>query len=308
MYNKLIHLCLRHCYTFFCLISLFNALTLPSLISTDTNLNLIASTDINHLTAGIAPDLPNHGFEYSSRYSGRLLLDILCMMVCVFAMRELALLPTFYGDYKIPGKTWTMDEYPQVAISVGNPDNVVTMRFAMWTITSAIRDMMAHNQFQTSQFIGMWLGVRVVYMNFFAPNTIETTVVKNRTEHAVSQFSADSATVSIDIGDSNRNATLDNDQLRAEVIYKTKEISKKGMFMAISDAILALAPHENEERICILTITEFAITASVTTYFIRVPGIPRRLQPLQYGNLISLLAKLPEILLREDMFREMDIM
>ena len=65
------------------------------------------------------------------------------MMVCVFAMRELTLLSNFYGDYEIPGKTWTMDEYPQVTISVGNPYNVVTVRFAMWTIASAIRDMVA---------------------------------------------------------------------------------------------------------------------------------------------------------------------
>ncbi len=141
---------------------------------------------------------------------------------------------------------------------------------------------MARNEFQTSQFIGIWSGVRVVYMNFFAPNTIETTVVKNRTEYAVSQFSADMTTVSIDIGDSNCNAILSNDQMRAEVIYKTKEISKKDMFMATIDGLLTLAPHENEQRIRILTITKFAITASVTTYSIRVPSIPRRLQPLQY--------------------------
>ena len=101
---------------------------------------------------------------------------------------------------------------------------------------------------------------------------------------------------------------MDNDQLRAEVIYKTKEISKKDMFLAIIRALLALTPHENEERIRIYKITEFAITASVTIYFVRVPGIPRRLQSLQYGNLISLLAKLPEILLLKGMFREMDIM
>ena len=301
------HSCLRYCYIFFCLISVIYALTLPSLDSTDTNLNVIASTDTNHLTAGLAPDLPNHEFDYTSKYSGRLLPDIPCMMVCVFAMRELALLSNFNGGCEIPGKTWIMDEYPQVAISVGNPDDVVTVRFAMWTITSAIRNMMIRNQFQTSQFVGTWLGVRVVYMNFFAPNTIETTVVKTHTEYAVSQSSADTATVSINIGDSNRNVTLNDDQLRAEVIYKTKEISKKDMFMAVIIALLTLAPHETEERIRIVTITEFAITASVTTYFIRVLGIPRRLQPLQYGNLISLLAKIPEILFREDMFREMDI-
>lgn len=55
-----------------------------------------------------------------------------------------------------------MDDYPQVAISVGNPGDVVIVRFAMYTIAAAIRDIMARNKFQTSQFVGMWLGVQVV--------------------------------------------------------------------------------------------------------------------------------------------------
>ena len=77
--------------------------------------------------------------------------------------------------------------------------------------------------------------------------------------------------------------------------------------MAIILALLTLARYVNEERVCVLTITDFAITATVTTFFIRVTGIPPRLQPLQYGNLISLLTKLPAVLLREDMFCETDI-
>lgn len=77
--------------------------------------------------------------------------------------------------------------------------------------------------------------------------------------------------------------------------------------MAIIWAILTLAPLEDEERIRIETITDFAITASVTIYFVGVTGIPRGVQPLQYGDLISLLATLPETLLREGVFREMDI-
>lgn len=235
-------------------------------------------------------------------------------MVCIFAMRELALLPNFYGDHEIPGKTWRMDDYPQVAISVGNPGDVVIVRFAMYTIAAAIRNIMTRNRFQTSQFVGSCWGVKVAYVKFFTPDTIETTFAANRTEYAVSQVSKavstvndDTTTIPINIGDLNLNATSNNDQLWASLTYKTKEISKNDMFMAIILALLTLARYVNEERIRVLTITDFAITASVTTYFIRVTGIPPRLQPLQHGNLISLLAKIPEVLLREDMFREMDI-
>lgn len=297
---------LRSCLPY-CLILVYflspstNAATLPSLIPTNTKLNLIVPTGTN-LTAGIAPDLPNDVFGYTSEYGGPLLPDIPCMMVCVFAMRELALLPGFLRDHEIPGKTWIVDDYPQVALSVGGPSGVVTVRFAVYIIEAAIRDMMTRNQFQTSQFVGTWLGVRVVNLEFFAPNAIETPVVK-----AVPTVKDKMATVSIDISHPNLNATSNKDRLRAVVTYKTKEISQKDMFMAIIWAILTLAPLEDEERIRIETITDFAITASVTIYFVGVTGIPRGVQPLQYGDLISLLATLPETLLREGVFREMDI-
>ena len=55
------------------------------------------------MTIGIAPELPNDEFEYSSEYGGRLLPDLPCIMVCVFAMRELALLPDFLVTIKYPG-------------------------------------------------------------------------------------------------------------------------------------------------------------------------------------------------------------
>ena len=234
------------------------------------------------------------------------------MMVCVFAMRELALLPNFDGDHEIPGKTWIRDDYPQVAMSVGNPGDVVTVRFAMWTIAAAIKDIMIRSRFQTSQFIGTWLGIRVVFVNFFASNTIATTAVANRTKYAVpkevSTPNDNTAIVPINVVDLSFNATSNDDQLWASLTYKTKEISKRDMFMAIIWALLNLAPHQNEERIRLITITHFAITTSVKTSFVRVRDVPARLQQLQYGNLVSLLAKLPEILLREDMFREMDIL
>ncbi|CAD6587519.1 MAG: hypothetical protein ASARMPREDX12_002920 [Alectoria sarmentosa] len=313
--HELMRSCLEYCHILFCLSSLSNAATLPSLISTNTNtnVNLVAPTATN-LTIGIAPDFPNDEFECYPDYGGPLLPDIPCIMVCVFAMRELALLPNFYGNHEISGKTWRMDEYPQVAISVGNPGDVVIVRFAIYTIAAAIRDIMNLNRFQTSQFVGLWLGVKVAHVKFFAPDTIETTFAANRTEYAVSQVSKavstvndNKTTIPINIGDLSLNATSNNDRLWADLTYKTKEISKKDMFMAIIFALLTLAQYANEERIRVLTITDFAITAKVTTFFIRVTGIPPRLQPLQYGNLISLLAKLPEVLLREDMFREMDI-
>ena len=228
-------------------------------------------------------------------------------------MREPALLPDFGARY--PGKTWIMDGYPQVAISVGNPGDTTTVRWAMWTITAVIRDMMTRNRFQTSQFDGTFLDIRVGVVKFFAPNTMETEVMANRTEYAVPQISGAESTanhsttsVSIDVSDLRLNDTSNADEMRAHVTYRTREISRSDMFMAIIWTLLNLAPHKDDEPVRSITITNVAITASATAVsFVRPRNIPLRVLPLQYGNVVSLMAKLPEVLLRENMFREMDI-
>ncbi|CAF9936541.1 hypothetical protein IMSHALPRED_010792 [Imshaugia aleurites] len=102
--------------------------------------------------------------------------------------------------------------------------------------------------------------------------TVEKTAVTNRTEDAVSQISGaiptvnnNPATVSIPIGVPVINVTSNDDQLRAEITYKTKGIPKKDMFMAMLTALLVLAGPEIQECLRIKTILELAITASVTT-------------------------------------------
>ena len=307
---ELMHSSLRHYYVLFCILSLSKSAALPALVSINANLDLLTPTGTN--LSDMLPDLPTKDFQYIALYRGSVLPDIACMMVCVFAMRELALLPDFGA--RLSGKTWIMDDYPQVAMSVGNPGET-TVRWAMWTITAAIRDMMTHNEFRASQFNGIYLDIRVGVVRFFAPNTIETGIVANQTEHAVPQISEAASTathtptvsISFDVSDLKLNATSNADEMWADLTYRTKKISRFDVFMAIIWTLLNLAPHKDNESVRIVTIPNAAITASVTVSFSRVAGIPPRLQPLQYGNAVSLTAKLPEVLLRDNMFREMDI-
>ena len=104
---------LRYCHVLFCLCSLSEAAALPPFDLTNTNLNLIAPTATN--LSDMWPNLPTKDFHYAVHYYGADLPEVACMMVCVYAMRELALLPDFSDKY--PGKTWIMDAYPQVAMS-----------------------------------------------------------------------------------------------------------------------------------------------------------------------------------------------
>lgn len=307
--HKILCWCLQYRHVLLCILSLSKAAAIPALISTNTNLNLITPTATN--LSDSLPNLPNEDFEYSVHYHGSSLPDVPCMMVTVFAMRELAL--EVFSE-KIDGKTWIMNGYPHVAMSVENPGDILTVRWTMWTISAAIKDMMRRNRFQTSEFKGTYLGHPIGVVKFFAPNTIETVAMAKGAANAVPQIAGgasianqSTATISINRDDRKVNATSNDDQLRASLTYKTKEISRRDMFNTIIWMLLNLAPHKNDERVLVITVTTPAITTSVTTHFIRVPRIPPRIEPLKYANLISLLAKLPEVLLRVNMFREMDI-
>ena len=273
------------------------------------SLSLIASAGINQ--SNFLPVYPNRDVQYFVDYRGVALPDTACMMVCVFAMRELALLDIL--DIVAP-KTWVMDEFPQVALSVGNPGDSLGVRWAMFTIVLAIRDMMRRGQYETSQFNCTYLGVKVGQADFFPTDTISMKAVTESTEYVVPQISGAAITASsstptttINIGHSKLNASFnDDDDLQAELTYRDKEISKRDMVMAIIWTLLTVAPHDIDERIVTTSNTCTAITASVTTFFIRSRGCLPRLQ-LRYGSLASLIAKLPQVLLQANIFCELDI-
>ena len=281
---------------------------LPFLDPSHASLSLITPAGTN--LSGNFPNLPDKNFLISANYRGVVLPDTACMMVSVFAMRELALLDL---DDILLSKTWKMDEYPQVALSVGNAGDSLSVRWTMFTVTLAIRDMMTRNRYETSQFISTFHGIKVGEAHFLPTNAIDTRAVNETTEYAVPQLSGGASTASssmastaVDIDHANLNASFNDDDIRADLTYRTKEISKVDMFMAIIWTLLNVAPHGVDERIVVTSNNCAAITASVTTRFLRARGCPARLQ-LQYGNLASLIAKLPQVLLQGNVFREMDI-
>lgn len=290
------------------MLSLSKAATLPSLISPNANLNLTTPTSLNFI-----PDLPGEEFRYRADYAGPLLPKIPCIMVCVFALRQLALRDEHFGD-EMPPTKWTRVDYPQVGISVDNPGDKMTVRFTMWTIIGAMEDMMGHDQFQTSQFQAWFLHIRIAVLKFFAPNAGDTIAVANRTESAVPQSSGaastanhSTATRSINLGESELNGTSSNARLRAHVTYRDKQISSRDVFMGIMWAILSLAPHLNNDPVETITIPATGFDSMITTTVVRGAVIPPQIQPLYYGDVISMLAKLPLALVRDDKYCEMDI-
>ena len=302
-----------HCSAFVRSLFLAKAASLPSLISSDSNLNLVAPTGANLSTF---PNFGGNDFRYFPHYRGPLLPDIACIMVCVSAMGELALESI---DQPWSANTWTLENHPQVTLAGGNRGKVTIVRWVMTTINVAIKDMMIHNRFQTSQFQGEYLDVeagplRVAVVEFYAPHMTETIALANHTKHAmshnakaVSVTNNGMATMSINFSDPNGNASSNDDQMQAEVTYLTKEIPRNDLFMSMIQTLLNLGPFPNAERISVLSLRIPTITTTVKFRAIRVASAPPRLR-LQYGSLIALMTKLPEMLLRENQFREMDIL
>ena len=81
-----------------CMLSLISSLSKATAI--DTKVNLVAPTTPNQLEDSF-PDLPTDAFRVSGDYRGAELPAIACIMVCISARRELALLD-FREDCPLP--------------------------------------------------------------------------------------------------------------------------------------------------------------------------------------------------------------
>ena len=96
------------------------------------------------------PDLPNDSFSYSVRYGNPTISATSCMMLAVFAMRELALQEL---ESNFEGKTWALYGYPDVKVSFTPKLGLIsTVRWALWRLAVAIRHMMVLNRFETALF------------------------------------------------------------------------------------------------------------------------------------------------------------
>lgn len=304
--QKNLRACLCYSRMFFGLFSQIVSAS-PSSLSANTNPLALETQNIS----GKYLDLPDSNFGYSAHYFNPLLSATACMMLSIFAMRDLAL-QDFESNYE--GKTWAMYSYPEAKVSFApNPGDLNTVRGAMWSLAAAIWDMMVRNRFQTAQFDATYLGIQVGVLRFFAPNTIGARAAGTYTELAPSQTSGPApATNGIDLilislpdleADNSSNS---DDDLWAEVTFRNTEIPRKDIFMSIVQALFNLGPFNSTALITHrLSVIVDALTVKIATSFQRV----ERSSPpfFNYGHIVKGLAGLPRVMLRESEFTEVDI-
>ncbi|KAL8700632.1 MAG: hypothetical protein Q9201_005349 [Fulgogasparrea decipioides] len=269
------------------------------------------STDLSTI-----PDLPNENFKYGTRYQGALIRDTLCMMVCIRAMRDLAV-KAF--DQKVSALSiWVHPKFPGAAVAAGpsSPAAVTTVRFLMWLLLCAIRDMMARNRFQTSEFKGQYLGRDVGVVRFSdnhrdLAGTQHNGIVPRQLQasEAVPTAASKDASASFAFNATSLVGTdpSSNDKLDGHVTYLDKAIERNDIFLVVCWTLINLAPHDKTRPLDRIVTSINGVSAVVTTIWNKAPQAGAAADQFTAGSLLSLLAYLPEILLQDNKYREMNV-
>ena len=225
------------------------------------------------------------------------------------AMRELAL---YHFEDKIIPRPWIHPDFPQVSLTLVPPetDEDISVRFAMWTIAATVRFILEENRFQSVQFTAFYRHAPVGSVRLFPTGSLHAAAAQDNSSFQQSR-PLELATAASNHTDGYFNFDLmrsgvaenANDQLRAEVDYLTKSIERRDMFFMLIWLLLGLAPH-NREPMIVWRVAQDAVTCAVTTLWNRVKQTQYQITK---GDMISFLASLPGLLLRDNVFREMNI-
>ncbi|KAL8684866.1 MAG: hypothetical protein Q9218_008097 [Villophora microphyllina] len=230
------------------------------------------------------PDKPDANWDYLIDPKGPKLDETASLMVCVRAMQDLALANL---DQPIREQLKYIEpEFPSVTIVVvPNTVGTTTVRFALWTILSAIQDMILSNRFQTSEVRGRYKRyfVGIVRFSVTSPGPLATP----------QQLDASS-----------------NDDRRLDCIvqYLDKAIERKDVFLTMFFTLVVLASQSKTEPLNVVTLRTLGRTVQVSTIWNRDrTARAAATQPWNAENLILLVGYLPRILVQTNKFYEMNI-
>ncbi|KAL8925661.1 MAG: hypothetical protein Q9208_003344 [Pyrenodesmia sp. 3 TL-2023] len=115
----------------------------------------VSTPGFEELEVGALPNLPNADFRYTVAYRAESLSNLASIMACVAANRELAMMG--FDEPVSTAQRWTHPEYPGVALRfVEENMKPVTVRWAIFLVYAAIRDMMLRDRYQASVFFGYY--------------------------------------------------------------------------------------------------------------------------------------------------------
>ena len=268
----------------------------PTSQSNPRNLSLEPATALSTL-----PDLPQDGdLATIANYYPFNLPDIMVFMAAIRAVRELS--SRDFEKDNIPETTWSHPLFPGAKLTVrpAPGKRVLSVRFAMWMILYTTRGMIMEKRY-SGEFLSLYKREMIGYVVTLPTAAISEQgtqrTQRNNTESFPNGFSAQNFSI----------GTAANDDMQATVTYVGKKIDDADFFLALLWLILDLAPHI-AEPLTVWQVTRKGITSQITTIWNRAK--PPAGSPQYYinkGHLISMLAYLPEVCLRDKRLQEMNI-
>ncbi|KAI4093254.1 MAG: hypothetical protein LQ339_007732 [Xanthoria mediterranea] len=229
-------------------------------------------------------------------------------------MRELALMD-FEGDLIEPGaRTYAHPDYPGATALVSPAAGIAhaSIRFAIWTLYETMRDTLRIPICGRTYYVGTWEGRDIVHVKILQQppltatqnKTVDTQLAQIAgTKIALPSVSTNGSFSFETIGLS-RMANVGDSDLHAEITYRGKTMNQRDISMTAFGIMLRLAP-TNRQDLGVFKSIDITITTEVVSIFNRAArSIP---YVMSSGDLIAFVAYLPEHLLREKKWQEMDI-
>ncbi|KAL8904869.1 MAG: hypothetical protein Q9207_002992 [Kuettlingeria erythrocarpa] len=263
-----------------------------------------------HTTLSDVPDLPDGRWRFLATYRrDPPVYNLRIVSVCAKAMQELAKMDP--NRLLTTSRTWNGPETSGSVTVEGGA--LTTVRWAMWLIASAVRDMMTRDRFETALFYGFWQDVQVASVRFDPPSELAKGAEDNEPKQPDSKVVYTHTTVpdsgrplAFDLSSGTVGAFANDDNLRAEIEYLSTAVDEKDILMAIIWLILSLTPNYRKP-LKIFRCNVFGIYHAMLTIWNRAHTVGPEQHVLVGGDLINMLAKLPETMERDDKYCEMII-
>ena len=272
----------------------------PTSRSNHRDVSLESATALSTL-----PDLPNDmDLLTAAVYYEFPLPNIPVFMAAIRAMRELS--KRDFEIDNIPETTWSHPLFPGAKLKVrpAPGKRLLSVRFAMWMILYSIRCMILEKSY-SGEFLNLYKGEMIGYVNTLPTAAIasEGNLSTQRAQHNDTiYFSRSNSSSAQDLG----IGTATNDDFQANVEYVGKNIDRADFFLTLFWLIVDLAPHTGDP-LMVWQVTRNAINSQITTIWNRAKPPSQPQYPINKGDLISMLAYLPEVCLRDRKLQEMNI-
>ncbi|KAI4219628.1 MAG: hypothetical protein L6R40_008716 [Gallowayella cf. fulva] len=282
------------------------------LISLHTSIFCLAATIIpqaNPITnLSALPDIPDHRFDARVSHQFPKLRFIDCQMAIIAAMRELTLMDF---DTELGAEAYRHERFPGIIVLVSPGYGLATtsIRFMIWTLLAAMRNILTERKCRRTFYYGDW-DKREVARAMILPD-----VARIQTHVVVPPMQDVTTTTTTVNSDPNGNISFNfrphlhgtdivgSDELHADVTYLGKTMDPRDIMVTITVMMLRLAP-TNRDDLEILSVSDGIKREAKSVFNRAARSLP---YIMTSGDLISLLAFLPEQCLRDNKWEEMDV-